>query len=171
MSKYHHKARNKGKKRAISPVIATVILIAITLIAAVAIGGFVFGLFGSFTKNAQVTVIGVSASSGTSTTAKALCYPSTSKSLSGSGADFINVTLTNTGTGATNVTSISVTFGGQTYTDATLSGSCFIGASGSNNSTLTVSFTPGASSNPGEQFTGTVSLANGAELPFTGTFS
>src|SRR2546427_11477702 len=42
------------KRKAISPVLATVILIAITLIAAIAIAGFVFGLFGSFTSSAQV---------------------------------------------------------------------------------------------------------------------
>src|SRR5712692_9050845 len=47
---------NKGKRKAISPVLATVILIAITLIAAIAIAGFVFGLFGSFTSSATVSV-------------------------------------------------------------------------------------------------------------------
>jgi len=38
------------RRKAISPVLATVILIAITLIAAIAIAGFVFGLFGTFTS-------------------------------------------------------------------------------------------------------------------------
>jgi len=42
--------RNVKHRRAISPVLATVILIAITLIAAIAIAGFVFGLFGTFTS-------------------------------------------------------------------------------------------------------------------------
>jgi archaeal type IV pilus assembly protein PilA len=46
----------KQKRKAISPVLATVILIAITLIAAVAIAGFVFGLFGSFTSSATLSV-------------------------------------------------------------------------------------------------------------------
>src|SRR5437870_4250867 len=45
----------KNKRKAVSPVLATVILIAITLIAAIAIAGFVFGLFGSFTSSAQVS--------------------------------------------------------------------------------------------------------------------
>jgi flagellin-like protein len=40
----------KMRRNAISPVLATVILIAITLIAAIAIAGFVFGLFGTFTS-------------------------------------------------------------------------------------------------------------------------
>jgi len=42
------------RRRAISPVLATVILIAITLIAAIAIAGFVFGLFGTFTSSANL---------------------------------------------------------------------------------------------------------------------
>jgi len=42
-----------SKRKAISPVLATVILIAITLIAAIAIAGFVFGLFGTFTSTAR----------------------------------------------------------------------------------------------------------------------
>lgn len=37
-------------RKGINPVAATVILIAITLTAAIAIAGFVFGLFGSFTS-------------------------------------------------------------------------------------------------------------------------
>ncbi|MGP8125026.1 MAG: archaellin/type IV pilin N-terminal domain-containing protein [Nitrososphaerales archaeon] len=43
-----------SKKKAISPILATVILIAITLVAAVAISGFVFGLFGTFTSSANL---------------------------------------------------------------------------------------------------------------------
>jgi len=43
------------RRKAISPVLATVILIAITLIAAIAVAGFVFGLFGTFTKGANVS--------------------------------------------------------------------------------------------------------------------
>ena len=47
--------KREQQKLGISPAIATVILIAITLVAGVAIGGFVFGLFGSQTTTAQVT--------------------------------------------------------------------------------------------------------------------
>ena len=45
------------KRRGISPVLATVILIAITLVAGVAIAGFAFGLFNNLqnTANLQVT--------------------------------------------------------------------------------------------------------------------
>ena len=50
----------KRNRKAISPVLATVILIAITLIAAIAIAGFVFGLFGSFTSTANIAVTAAS---------------------------------------------------------------------------------------------------------------
>ena len=47
---------NSRKRKAISPVLATVILIAITLIAAVAIATFVFGIFGTSAAPAQLSV-------------------------------------------------------------------------------------------------------------------
>ncbi len=54
------KIRNgKYERKAISPIIATVLIIAVTLIAAVAIGGFVFGIFGSASNTAQVEVTAV----------------------------------------------------------------------------------------------------------------
>src|SRR5260370_2592816 len=46
------------KRRAISPIIATVLIIAVTLIASVAIGGFVFGIFAQGQNSAQVAVTG-----------------------------------------------------------------------------------------------------------------
>src|SRR5215469_4940709 len=73
----------KQKKKAISPVLATVILIAITLIAAIAIAGFVFGLFGTFTSTAQV-----SASVATCSSAQHWCQ----------------ISLTNNGNSATTAT-------------------------------------------------------------------
>jgi len=47
---------NSRKRKAISPVLATVILIAITLIAAVAIATFVFGIFGTSASPAQMSI-------------------------------------------------------------------------------------------------------------------
>jgi len=46
----------KSKRKAISPVLATVILIAITLIAAVAIATFVFGIFGTSASPATLSI-------------------------------------------------------------------------------------------------------------------
>jgi len=56
---------NHKRRKAISPVLATVILIAITLIAAIAVAGFVFGLFGTFTSSATLQLSVVSCYSGT----------------------------------------------------------------------------------------------------------
>jgi flagellin-like protein len=82
-----------GKKRkAVSPVLATVILIAITLIAAIAIAGFVFGLFGSFTSTAQVQAQVV-----TCTAATEVC----------------TLSLLNTGTGNTAATGCSISVSGK----------------------------------------------------------
>jgi len=54
--------KKNSKRKAISPILATVILIAITLVAAVAIAGFVFGLFGSLGSSANLSVVTVSCS-------------------------------------------------------------------------------------------------------------
>ncbi len=53
-----------GQRRAISPIIATVLIIAVTLIASVAIGGFVFGIFAQGQNSAQVAVTGTALSQG-----------------------------------------------------------------------------------------------------------
>jgi len=49
--------RVPSKRKAISPILATVILIAITLIAAVAIATFVFGIFGSSASPATYSIV------------------------------------------------------------------------------------------------------------------
>jgi flagellin-like protein len=54
----------RRKRKAISPVLATVILIAITLIAAIAIAGFVFGLFGTFTGGQNLQLVTQTCASG-----------------------------------------------------------------------------------------------------------
>ncbi len=86
----------KKNRKAISPVLATVILIAITLIAAVAIAGFVFGLFGSFTNSPQLSV------------SNASCY------LQAVGHDECALLLQNTGSGNAGIPagSCSVNVGG-----------------------------------------------------------
>ncbi len=48
---------HRKNRKAISPVLATVILIAITLIAAVAIATFVFGIFGTSASPATLSVL------------------------------------------------------------------------------------------------------------------
>ena len=141
------KVRRKNRK-AISPVLATVILIAITLIAAVAIAGFVFGLFGSFTSSAQVSAQ-VTSCTGTTDT----CI----------------VVLTNTGTSNVAVTGCSVQVGGVAKSP-TAAPAGTIGASGS--ATVTCGpFTAPVAQTVGSQAIGQFSLSNGASVPFSGVWS
>jgi len=140
------------KRKAISPVLATVILIAITLIAAIAIAGFVFGLFGSFTSSAQV-----SASVTSCVKATGLC----------------TLTLTNSGT--SNVVSNSCRI--QDLGTSAAGTIAFVAPS----TTLTVpaggvahqSCSLGAASNSavGSQAIGSIGMSNGATVPFSGVWS
>jgi flagellin-like protein len=135
-------------RKAISPVLATVILIAITLIAAVAIAGFVFGLFGSFTSSAQVSaqVISCSHNAGNDT-----CY----------------VQLTNTGTSNSAATGCSLRISG-TATVGTLGATKSVPASGGN--PLRCSVALGAAQTSGSQVVGSFAMSNGASVPFTGVW-
>ena len=134
-------------RRAISPVLATILLIAITLIAAVAVGGFVFGLFGTFTSTAQV-------SAGTVTCAGT--------------PEVCNLILQNVGSGNTAITGICyLNFAGGPYlgTAAVVSGSLKAGSS----ATVTCTGPPSEHAAAGSQVTGYVTLGNGAEVLFAGT--
>jgi len=139
--------RKFRSEKAISPVLATVLLIAITLIAAVAVGGFVFGLFGTFTSTAQV-----SAGVGTCTGTPEVC----------------TLSLQNVGSGNTVITGVcDMNFAGGSYlsTAAVVSGSLKAGSS------ATVTCTGPASQHApaGSQITGFVTLGNGAEVLFAAT--
>jgi flagellin-like protein len=162
-----------GTRRAISPIIATVLIIAVTLIAAVAIGGFVFGIFGSSTNSAQVAVTGQNLVAAdllsTNTAASPTC------SVAG-GAD--DITLTNTGTAAVSVTGVTITWGGS-VNSFSVSGTCIVSAAGNagattNGNPMSVLF--GATNKlsqsavTGQTYTGTVTMGNGAVLVFQGTF-
>lgn len=138
-----------GIRRAISPILATVLLIAITLIASIAIAGFVFGLFGTFTSTAQVSA-GTVSCSGT----PEVCV----------------VTLQNIGTANTSITGVcNLAFAGGPYvgTAVMTSGNLHAGSSGVASCT-----SPGsAHAAVGTQVTGSISLANGADVLFAGTAS
>ncbi|QQG49312.1 MAG: type IV pilin N-terminal domain-containing protein [archaeon] len=140
--------RNNSDRKAISPVLATVILIAITLVAAVAIAGFVFGLFGSFTNTAQVSASNVScdAASGRCT-----------------------VGLLNTGTSNTSTTgSCSETYSGATQTSNNSTQAVVTAGAGAVSFTCSFAWVPGTS---GSQVTGSISLTNGGNVLFSGSFS
>ena|ERR1017187_5094923 len=144
----YFKKFSKQKKKAISPVLATVILIAITLIAAIAVAGFVFGLFGSFTSSARVSASVTSCTHGTALLS--VC----------------NITLSNTGT--SNATVNGCQFGGALAGVSAALPLSPVTAGG----TLAITCTgTGAATVAGQSAVGSVSLSNGASVPFTGTFS
>ena len=92
-----------SKRRAISPVIATVLIIAVTLIASVAIGGFVFGIFAQGQNSARVAVTGTALLAANflsgGTTKTFTCATTSAGSY---------LTLTNTGTGSASVAAVSL---------------------------------------------------------------
>jgi archaeal type IV pilus assembly protein PilA len=146
------KVQRKNRK-AISPVLATVILIAITLIAAIAIAGFVFGLFGSFTSSAQVSA-------------------QVTKCTFNGTNDVCTVNLTNTGTSNVAVVGCSINVGGSSTVGAAAfvapSTSLTVGASG----TDLVSCTAGTTvQTVGSEAVGSFSMSNGASVPFSGVWS
>jgi len=140
---------NNKKRHAISPVLATVILIAITLIAAIAVAGFVFGLFGSFTSSATVQVT----------------YESVSHLLTSG-----TINAQNTGTSNTNLNSLTLTYGGATCAPTyTVTNPLTAGATTA--ITVTGLGTCAAAGTAGEAFTGMLFLSNGGQIPFSGMFS
>ena len=152
---------NSRKRKAISPVLATVILIAITLIAAIAIAGFVFGLFGTFTNNAQVSVTAVS--------------------VSNDGATY-TLRFQNSGTIAATVNSVTITYGsgGATHTASCTpaaansvppGGQLVLMDTGPNNCDLAVGGLTAFPGVVGAQFSGSASLSNGGQALLSGTFS
>ena len=154
------------RRTSISPIIATVLIIAVTLIAAVAIGGFVFGLFGSSANTGQVGATSASITAGT-VTAAAVSVVFTCTTPAGSQA----LIFTNLGSATVSVLSLSITFGGNTYSGVAPN-PCSITAG----STMGLAFTtlaigvgatlPAA----GSQFSGFIVTSNGAQVVFTGAF-
>jgi len=139
---------NIKRRKAISPVLATVILIAITLIAAIAIAGFVFGLFGSFTSSAQV--------SGQVITCNR------------NATDNCLVNLRNTGTSNVAVTGCSIKVSGVSVTGALSPAAPAVTAS----STRMVGCqAAGVAQTSGSQAVGSFAMSNGATVPFTGTWA
>jgi len=144
------------RRKAISPVLATVILIAITLIAAIAIAGFVFGLFGSFTSTARVSVISTS-----------LTHNAATPFMTGS------INVQNIGTSNTNVNSMTVSYGGVQCAPQINGGNPQLVTAGVASVTvsLTAVGTCTAATNAGEAFVGSLALSNGGQIPFSGVFA
>ena len=136
----------RGRRKAITPVLATVILIAITLIAAVAISGFVFGLFGNYTNVARV-----SAATITCTGTPEVC----------------TAQVQNTGSANAELTgSCTMTFAGASYSGvATLTSGSL--QAGSPLATVTCTGPAGSHANLGSQIVGAILLTDGAQILFS----
>jgi flagellin-like protein len=90
-------ARMKCSKKAVTPVIATIILIAGTLVLALVVGAYTFGLFGSNVKT--VTLASATLYGGLTASQSAAATASLSLSLNnpGSATTITSITLTGTG--------------------------------------------------------------------------
>ncbi len=89
----------KMKKKGISPVIASIILIAITVAVAIAVAGWVFGLFGTYGTAGGVTVINPTLTN--STVGKNWNFNATIKNDKDTAVSVVSVTAI--GNGGTNV--------------------------------------------------------------------
>ena len=87
------------QRKGISPIIATVLIIAATLIAFAAVAGYVFGLFGSSTSGANAQSVNTSFVASTGV---------------------FNDTFTNSGGKSVTINSISVVVGTKTYSATTV---------------------------------------------------
>ena len=135
-------SRPHNAKKGISPVIATIILIAITIVIAIAVAGWVFGLFGSYSRTQAVTIV-ASASS---------CNP-----------NGCNIMVSNQGGSAITVVSASVD--GQTVPTNSITGGTVIPAGKSN--TVSITFPSGTSFTAGQTVQVQLGLSNGNTLSTT----
>ncbi len=165
MPNFHSRGR-----RAISPIVATVLIVAVTLVASVAIAGFVFGIFASQGNTAQVSV--------TATALKAADFLAAGQSTGftcGAAAGSY-LTLTNSGTAPASITSMTIVVAGVSNTFGLTAGTCSVNAVGAaSNSPQSLLFVSALSkvtvnAVAGNAFTGTVTTNTGAILIFAGTF-
>jgi len=134
-------SRPHNAKKGISPVIATIILIAITIVIAIAVAGWVFGLFGSYSRQGGVTIL-ASASN---------CYSSTNSCI---------ITVSNQG--STGVTVISASINGQQETLA-----ASVPVSAGTTATVSVSAASGQTLTSGETVNVQLGLSNGNTISTT----
>ncbi len=150
------------QRKAISPIVATVLIIAATLIAAAAILGYVFGIFGSASNTANVSIVGATIPSGVTVTASTFTVACATATGAGT------ISWSNTGSAGATASTVFLTYGGNTYNGAVPAACAPLAASSSGNIYITV--VPVAPVK-GNAFNGYVTLSNGAQASFTGTFS
>lgn len=145
------------QRKAISPIVATVLIVASTLIAFAAVAGYVFGVLGGGGSTANVTLSNV---------------------VLHAGATAGSISLLNTGTANTQVAAaaaITINYGGASCTYATSGGPTTVTA-GAAAASVTVPapalgvYCTGTTATAGESYTITVPLTNGATPSFTSSF-
>ena len=161
-------------RRAISPIVATVLIVALAVIASIAVSGFVFGTLSTQENSPQVSVVAASFAAADFETGS---HGGLTTSFTCGAATGSYLKVSNTGTAGTEVTAVTLTWAGSINVYS-LSGSCAVGANGSVNSTQFLLFSGDpratkvltANAVSAGIFTGTVALSNGAVLLYTGTF-
>jgi hypothetical protein len=145
-----------------------VLIIAVTLIAAVAIGGFVFGIFGSSSATANVSVT----ASNFAAASWPAGGPSGTVTCISTGETGQYLTLTNSGTAAGTVTGLTISWAGKTNS-LTIPAGCNVGAAGSASATLYLAIASpelSIAASSGQTYSLTVTMSNGAGLLYTGTW-
>jgi flagellin-like protein len=155
----------RSSKRGVTPVIATIILIAGTLVLALVVGAYTFGLFGTNVKNVQLTAANLSSGPDATTSTTAAC----------SGANFA-MTFNNPG-GATYISALSLSSGGNnvplTYLYSATATSCSslaLGTSTPGGNALGAGGTTSLTIYFGASGTQTTGLASGTTYTYTITF-
>jgi len=158
------------KRRAIAPILATVLTVAIAVLASLGVSGFVFGTVSLSQVAPQIAMSGHSlvasafGTGGGTTTFTCTTTPS--------GAYLF---LSNSGGARGTVAGVTIGWAG-TNNAFTLSGACTIGALGSPTSNMYITFpssnrltAPGAiDALSGQTYTGTITLSDGVKILFTG---
>ncbi len=153
--------------KTISPIIVTVLIVAVTLIAAVAIGGF--GMFGTSSQTIQVSF--VSAHLMASDFARATLNDTEPGYLCQTMAATSYLEVSNTGESGAYATSVEILWAGATtHFEAQGHVLCSVPAQQTvyfNFPTLSALRYPAVQNN---SFSGSITLSNGAQILFAGTF-
>jgi FlaG/FlaF family flagellin (archaellin) len=156
------------ERRGVSDTVATVLIVAATLIAFAAVAGYVFGIFGSSSNTANATE--------TAAILKASDFKAagTTNTFTCGAAAGSYLTLSNSGTAVVSVTSATIVWGGVSNA-FTASGACTLAAAGAaSNNPLSLLFPATskltADAAAGQTYTITISLSNSVLIVYQGAF-
>lgn len=141
----------RTKRKGISPVLATIILLAVTVAVGVGVASYVFGLFGTYSESAAVKVQGTPTLNSNST----------------ANPRYFNVTLLNSGAQSDSVSSITAVYNGTQLT-ATLPASTTVNGGGGTLS-IAAQFPVGAGFSAGTSYQFKIAFNSGSLLSVTAT--